>query len=378
MSPGAGTSLALPLPPVAVAAAAGAERLHALQAMRAYAAAMVVFVHGLSTYGSKVDLVSLPNLFSGLGELGVKLFFCISGFIILNSSRDLVPGARSAIVFLRRRIVRVAPIYWLATLVYAAKLGLQGIFPEADALLFSLLFVPYANEYGLMRPVLGVGWSLNFEMFFYLAFAGTLCLGRARRLPLLAVGFAALLAARQAGVVGVESSGLAGIAYLLADHYLLYFLAGMVVAALRERWLAVGRPGALGGAAILAATTGLLAVYVAANSLGAIPRAWSEPFLAAVCVACLTLSVAEGGLVTVVGPLRRWLELAGDASYSTYLIHGFVMGPLARLIARFELPVPALAFALAMVPLCTLVGILCYRWVERPLLKTMNARISQQ
>lgn len=377
MSPGAGASLALPLPPVAVAAAAGTERLHALQAMRAYAAAMVVFVHGLSTYGSKVDLVSLPNLFSGLGELGVKLFFCISGFIIFNSSRDLVPGARSVIVFLRRRIIRIAPIYWLATLVYAGKLGLQGFFPETEALLLSLLFIPYANEYGLMRPVLGVGWSLNFELFFYLAFAGTLLAGRACRLPLLAVGFAALLAARQGGLVGAGSSGLAGIAYLLADHYLFYFLAGLAVAALRERWLAAGRPGALGGAVVLAATTGLLAIYVAANCLGAIPRDWSEPLLAAVCVACLTLSVAEGGIVTLVGHPRRWLELAGDASYSTYLIHGFVMGPLARLVARFELPVPAIVFALAMVPLCTLVGILCYRWVERPLLKILNARIPQ-
>src|SRR6185437_16127795 len=85
-----------------------------------------------------------------------------------------LPGSPRA--FLVRRLIRVVPPYWLFTsamLLATALFSTRIAHPALDGwhVLASYLFVPWKNPYGRFYPVLILGWTLNFEMFFYALFA---------------------------------------------------------------------------------------------------------------------------------------------------------------------------------------------------------------
>ena len=77
-------------------------KLTNIQILRALAAAFVVYVHALSIYEAKVGITSDNPILgmSNLGDLGVKLFFCISGFIFLTAQHDCQVGFNRRLTFL--------------------------------------------------------------------------------------------------------------------------------------------------------------------------------------------------------------------------------------------------------------------------------------
>lgn len=129
-------------------------RLKGIQALRGIAALCVVCQH--------IDFIQR-------GSFGVQFFFLISGFIIMFSTRE-----RSK-YFLEKRIVRIVPFYYLATL---ATFGLLQVAPTAfgstDAslasLIKSLVCFPYFQPDLMVQPIYRVGWTVNYEIFFYILF----------------------------------------------------------------------------------------------------------------------------------------------------------------------------------------------------------------
>lgn len=349
-------------------------KLSALQAMRALAAGMVVFVHGISTYQAKVTPGGVGLSTYDYGDLGVKLFFCISGFIIFASAADKQHGVLSAWGFARKRVIRVVPLYWLATGIYAIKLGLQGQWAGPDETVRSFLFLPYLNDAGLMRPILGQGWTLNFEMFFYISMGLALFMPRTARLPVLAASMILMVEAGRQGAF--KALGLTGLD-LLASTYMYFFVAGMLVGRLNG-WLKhrdVLRPGGLTLSMGVAAM--LLALVHFTPTLDAIGAWLAISVELGVCgLWVLGAALYEPGAAPgrFGGTIERYVVLAGDGSYSTYLTHGFVMGPLARLISLGGVDVGPIAFSVVSVVLCTLIGTLVYQWVETPLIRALSAR----
>ena len=155
-------------------------RLVGIEYLRACAATAVMLFHYALASGYSGALVAL-------GQFGVDVFFVISGFIMWTVSRDEASPAG----FLLRRIVRIAPLYWLATLAAAlvtteggVTLGLGA--PAGD-LAKALFFIPAysARSPDVVEPILSVGWTLNLEMAFYALFAASLAAPRRRRLIVL-------------------------------------------------------------------------------------------------------------------------------------------------------------------------------------------------
>jgi exopolysaccharide production protein ExoZ len=111
--------------------------------------------------------------FDTFGGGGVDIFFVISGFIMVYTTQSHHVGPFS---FFVNRVVRIVPIYWLLTL---AVFTLAVIAPHLlgatraapSELLKSLLFIPFAKSNGAVQPILFLGWTLNYEMFFYMLFA---------------------------------------------------------------------------------------------------------------------------------------------------------------------------------------------------------------
>jgi exopolysaccharide production protein ExoZ len=151
-----------------------------IQALRAVAALLVVVLHAFETWGERVDPAA-PGVSWDNGASGVDIFFIISGFVMVISSRRLVDRPGAWLIFLRHRVVRIVPLYWLLTTAKIVAVMVLGGVVLRTSLDFksvagSYLFLPVTDSAGHFRPVLPVGWTLTYEFLFYLLFAAALAI----------------------------------------------------------------------------------------------------------------------------------------------------------------------------------------------------------
>ena len=285
--------------------------LISLQYARFAAAFAVVLLHATVEVGAIAAPPQDPLL---VGAFGVDLFFVISGFVmwITTAGRPAEPWR-----FLRRRIARIAPLYWALTLLAAAKAAAVGELSLAH-LLASLFFIPMHDpQWGTIVPVLVVGWTLNMEMFFYLLFALALQLGERPRL----VAIVGMLTAIGLGRWFVfEPQG--AILTHLTDPLVLEFAGGV---ALGEAW----RRGWLKGPSRASLRLIVIGAFAAAAA-GGVALAWrvfpgadlthwrGVGYGVPALFACAAFLVAEPLVARRPVGLLKFL---GDASYSTYLAH---------------------------------------------------------
>lgn len=326
-----------------------------VQALRGLAAFLVVFVH----LEKLAMLGGLPAGATVFGNSGVDVFFVISGLIMVvtTSGRKQTPQG-----FLRNRITRIVPLYWAITFaVFAVALVapalLQSTSADAVQLLKSLFFVPYARPDGEMHPVVFVGWTLNYEMAFYVIFAIGLLLPS--RLAGLALSIGIMAAAAMVGQV-LRPGGVIG---FYTAPIILEFGAGMVLGALLVRDRLPKAPDwAIPTVAVGAAA---LALMLAGPWLWPqLDRAVMFGVPAVVLVTC-GLVAERSGLVLGQG----WIQLMGAASYSVYLTHFFCTQVVTKAAERLAFLGPAAMWALVPVAfgLVALVGVLAHRRLELPL-----------
>jgi len=285
----------------------------------------------------------------GIGASGVHIFFVISGFVMVYTTlrSRLTPGA-----FLSRRFIRVFPIYWLLAAAYLIAHLFVGIpyHLSLAEVLGAALLLPHASSL-----VIGPGWTLSFEMYFYVCFALALYAGLARGLLLLSILYVTSVAA---GLIFAPHSLLARFA---SDSLLLEFIAGAWLAFAFERGLTIGpRIGSwllATGLALFA--TGLWIDYARVPSV--------------VCWGIPSLLLVAGGLAfepKLASRLGRSTAKLGDSSYLLYLSHIL----LIDLVAATSLAVlnnSDSAAAYLSIPLavtCTIAAAVGYEWIERPLL----------
>ena len=150
-------------------------KIYAIQILRGGAAWMVVIHHFMQHFFHFESTNFLGDFFSNYGMFGVDIFFIISGFImafILSNSSD-----RNYKKFIKNRIIRIVPNYWIWTLVILLMGlvidALSSSHATAESVLMSLFFISHLNPSPLLGyyPTLTVGWTLNYEMFFYVLIA---------------------------------------------------------------------------------------------------------------------------------------------------------------------------------------------------------------
>ncbi|MEO8299102.1 MAG: acyltransferase, partial [Burkholderiales bacterium] len=288
------------------------------------------------------------------GYTGVDVFFVISGFIMAHTTcrfDEADDRAGQAITFMRRRLLRIVPLYWIA-LLWTIKVPLaRGQF-GADYF-FDFLFLPRMHPSGNIWPELVAGWTINYEMFFYAMFALAMAFGRHRYKVVLSVliALAALGAlARPASVPLV----------FYTSPLVLEFAMGIGV------FFAVSRTAASPHLLLLIFLGGF-AVLILDN--GAVPRAMADGVPAALMV----YAAAKARPVRQ----RPVLERIGDASYSIYLFHLAVLSLLNHAIKAWPFaqgPVwDVVGFTVA-VAFATSAGLLVHALLERPLTRRLQSR----
>ena len=188
--------------------------------MRALAALSVVWVHARYAVPGIAERLGAPFF----GASGVDVFFVISGFIMVaaTSAKELTPAS-----FLSLRIIRIAPLYWLATLALAASAAAAGRAHSAEEMVKSVFFIPYRSggSPSGVWPILENGWTLNFEMFFYALFSLALAAPGRVGLPGLVLSLGSLAALGR--LFGPFESPCASV---YTSPRLLEFAAGMTLA----------------------------------------------------------------------------------------------------------------------------------------------------
>jgi len=305
-----------------------AKKIEAIQILRAVAALGVTLTHAglaLNHYGD------LNVTWTVRGISGVDLFFLISGFIVVFISFADPKAKPAPSRFLLRRLIRIVPLYWLVTTVYLVF----DAYP-VERVAGSYLFLPLGHP-----PVVPPGWTLEYEMFFYVMFAACLFFTRRVAVPLL--------------VLSLFAVTLTGAA-VYSDRIVLEFALGTLVGlayleGFRASWSVRCAAIACGIALLIAADPGYhrfisfglpCGLILAGAVLGPPPK-----------------------FATSIGPLI----LLGDASYALYLTHM----PIVRVVARamrdsgINLEIFQITYFVAAVGAAVGVATLVHLFIEKPM-----------
>ena len=269
-----------------------------------------------------------------------------------------------------RRIVRIAPLYWIFTTLFAliaVTLGHLPGHPQASVahIVASFLFLPAARpDDGAMFPVYALGWTLNYEMFFYVCVAVALGLRRVWA-----------VAAVATGIVGLVALGrLVALSWPLAywaNPISIEFVFGMGIALVFR----AGRhlPPSV-GAVLFPCALVAVALYVPFIDSHAAWRglAWGLP-------AAIIVSIALGLDLKAPGLVARAAMRVGDASYSLYLVHSALFIAVYAGLSRLFDPhfLPPVAYAGLLVCASIAAALALFRLFEVPVTRRLQAAISR-
>ena len=340
------------------------RRIVSIQVSRGLAVLLVVFahLHGIETHYCATDHLRLFEH----GALGVDLFFVISGVVIASVTTGRFGAPRNALIFLYHRLARIFPIFWIYTTitliaVHFNSLDSSGAHRHSYNLLASYLLIPTHLPMLLLQ-----GWTLSFELYFYLVFFLLLLLVHERIAPwLLALwGIAVIVLKLHIGLSPIP------IVQLLISPFVLEFLAGCIIFHIYRR----SRLHPVGGILLVAVSLLWLAaiiVYTAhihSDAYWIIDHPWRRPLLYGSFATIFLLGAIELERTHIVRYLPI-LSSIGDWSYSIYLSHAFVLALIARLIVRLQLnPTSILLITFIGLPAVIVVGYLSHIYLERPLL----------
>lgn len=350
-----------------------AATLPALQYFRAVAAILVVLYHAACVFGpgGYQPERSWESVFL-FGHAGVELFFVLSGFIICWIHYDRIGVAGEVPGYIRKRLVRIYPPVALVVIAWAALSLAAGMPMQPIEYLVSLTLIPF--DFAYAPPAL---WTLTHEMAFYALFL----LAFIRRWLFIV----ALLAWGVVGYALVMVPGLAEgrtIPPLVGSAYAFLFTLGVaafLIVRARPTIPAWGRV-ALGllGLAIFA----WAASRDVALQLGSVAPEGAERAARALTpwfgiAATIWVVILADPAIRLKGRVHGLMMLLGNASYAIYLWHEIPQRVLGRLIGSVGLAGPEMrVIAVGLIVVSGVVlGVLVYQFVERPLLRRINAML---
>jgi peptidoglycan/LPS O-acetylase OafA/YrhL len=334
------------------------KTLNTVQALRALAASGVLFYHVLYVLAHRAGYSFQET---AVTASGVDLFFVISGFIMFYTTVGEFGQPNASYLFIRRRAIRIVPLYWLCT---AAVVLLLGLFPhlfrysvfEWNTAIPSFFFLLSKNSAGRVGTVLQTGWTLCFEFYFYVIFAMLLRWPQKFFLPTSAAVFVCGICVGQLrGDIPIWAS-------VATDPLLIEFFAGTLIALLFIRGLAM--PGVVAVCLIVLGTViiGMSAIWDPNGGTGGVRVLWWGLPSAAILIGAISLE--RLGI-----RVPRLLVALGNSSYSLYLIHPFVLPVFGKLgfVWHVSDKVPAVIFGMLAFVTSLFVGHAMYRLVEVPL-----------
>ncbi|HEX4342980.1 MAG TPA: acyltransferase [Verrucomicrobiae bacterium] len=343
------------------------RKIENIQALRGVAILLVLF-HHVGRYEERFFTGGAWfHFFSLTGWTGVDLFFVISGFVMATITRGRFQKSHGTKTFLLRRAGRIYPLYWFYTLLYLPIFLFKPEWmnrPGADgniAVFQSFFLLPQKTS-----PIVGQGWTLVYEMFFYLVFGLILLRPERQKIKIL---FAWAMLIIGGNILCQSTTGFLhdSPALLIAtDLMILEFIAGCFVAELVAENVHRGATIALVvGLVTLPVIGGATEIYHLSRVLCLLPAA---------LVVYGAASIEAKHKYVFPKPLR----FVGDISYSLYLGH---MAAVLLVMKFFQMihpgqgPLVHLAFISTAIAAALALGVVSYYWIEKPLLQAAYVTI---
>jgi peptidoglycan/LPS O-acetylase OafA/YrhL len=344
------------------------ERIYSLQGLRGVAVLGVVLFHMTAVEhkysGGDILLPPLLDFF----QLGVDLFFTISGFVMVIVSRGRFQKFAESKRFLFNRVSRIYPTYWLYFFItLAVALAMPGVVNSSHGssnLLMSFLLLPSDKVLLVI-----VAWSLVFELWFYLVFTGLMCF-RERWLPFFLAAWALVLLVFNS----LENWQDCNAALKIMLHpYALEFIIGVALAL----WFYSRHNPRIPTSAISIA---LVVALIPGIALIGYFRLFDDQGI----VRMLAVGAVVGTLIFTFATLERrrhvrmpgFLVAVGDMSYTVYLSHLLVLGVIGRIWqvvgTRPDSLLDNALFAALMMVAVVCYGSVGYRFFEKPVLDRSN------
>jgi exopolysaccharide production protein ExoZ len=331
------------------------QKINNLQIVRGIASTSVVYFH----------VGNSPNF----GAFGVDIFFVLSGFVIAM----LVGRGESPVNFAVARLCRIAPLYWLLTIgLFVAASIVPSILNSATAnleqLTKSLFFIPFFRWNGDMYPLLGVGWTLNYEMLFYGCVFCSIIFYRTNWILATTLIFLFIYLLLGYSIENRLTNSFFG------NNSIFEFLFGIYVFKVYESqkvrrlsyqfFLVIG-----------------IFAYVFMAIIESIDAISYRLVLLGIPSALLILSAVEleRSSAAGMGKVRLMLASIGDASYATYLSHYFVVAVFERVL-HLKLgwidPNSTLGM-LTVIASALLIGQSIYKYIDNPMYKFFKLRFTR-
>lgn len=334
-------------------------KLTNIQILRGLAAVWVVLYHALGLPLPSGEVNPILGFAAGFGYFGVDIFFVLSGFVICYSvhGKMITAGA-----FFRRRAERIVPPYFiLTTVLFIGMLAAPSLFHSMNASLDHFLrSIVYLSFTRYDFPVLYIGWTLEYEMLFYLLAALALAFGM-QVFNRLSVIIALLIVG---GVLVTQAYGPVRVFGFVTNPIILEFGFGFVIAGV----FLTKRIDSYSMVALGVAITAIALINPTHRALLAgIPSA-----------ALLCICLAMHHRVTLPQFIKNPLSTVGEASYSIYLMQVFSL-PLAGKLSRFAAAVlEPNTFILLTTGFTIFLGWVFFRYVETPILGVFRRQREQR
>lgn len=344
-----------------------------LQAGRAIAALLVVLYH-IGMDMSLEKYFNMPEFYApfSFGGAGVEFFFVLSGFIIFYAHRNDFNHPQRVKSYFFKRFARIYPTFWIIFIGVSAlaliSASTRDVVPTDPLILLkTLLLIPQdpAVIGGTGAPVVGVAWTLQYEMLFYVTFALAIW---NRLLGILAIAvFVAIYLVQQS--FGNLPFPLA----FIAQDYVWLFIMGMVVAKLcLNRDMKVKNPE------YIAIAGGLMFLVIALDVV------FKQDIFKdyRILLFGLSSSILVFGLVKAEQASKvflgnKFVQLVGNASYALYLTHYSLISFMLKVAMMLKLNelgyIGAFITYFTMLIICVLVAIGFHLWIEKPIARKLKA-----
>ena len=324
------------------------------------AAAAVAIVHFETIWQILVGNAGGPVASFPLSS-GVDVFFVISGFIMVLSSEQFFAAPGGSLEFFTRRLARIVPLYWLTSVIALFVMSMPF---DWISLVKSALFIPYQKPNGSTVPVHGVGWTLNYEMLFYVLFSIAIFWPRRTAVFLVCAALTSIV------IMGSIFPPTLAPLIFWSNSIILEFAFGVLIAVAYRNDVKIPT--------LLRLCLALIALGSIWFSTGYMPPSlgrvlfWGVP--AAVLVACAVLGARR--------QYSRWItapaKLLGDASYSLYLIHPIVGAAVIVLWSPGLNRYPIKIVLLASLLLSQVLAIAIFWQLERPTTRWLIHQITRR
>lgn len=286
------------------------------------------------------------------GNFAVQFFFVLSGFIVYYNHKNDIGVSKKISIFIKKRFMRIYPVYWLAVLVHSFKLFM---FDNYNSL--KIEFLPLISGLLLIggEPPITIAWTLVHEIIFYLFF-GLLILSKKVGSIVFIIWQVIIL------TLNIPSQDIYNEFGFLFSCNNLLFGFGMIACFLALKFEGLIKKRGIwffltGNLIFLSALLGFLKEFL--------PFFHSRVLLAGFASFLIVLGSMDN-MVESLFKKNQFILFLGTASYSIYLIHGVGIPFTGAFIDYLKIINSNTLIYFIMTTMAVLAGVLFYCFIEAP------------